>query len=492
MFFSKKPSRKKEGERIPCVFLAYGSPDIIKASLDSFVAHGGGMLDIHILHNPGDDRRENEAIDKICRQAFKDGAIASYATYATNISNNAYLQYVLAQRQQLMASRHIMLTDGDILLSPGTIEEELRILATHDSLFACGARMDAARWSDEIATKEQLVKLHDVTTNAKGDYTSSATGIWAVLFRTAEFFAMIDRLIENDRRFTDANLKIAARWALDKGWVATKKTASRELNRESTSYVADRADAHVRFSKASPEPSNSRYAMWNHNLFSPAKVVSREGTRTQPAASLRNTAPRYIQTYEQGVAPAVAALQQPIKTAYLHREVPTRNAPPGLHLCYEGAPVRMSWPSLWPEKAIAWISLDKAFHASQPVCDVIEIDRALATDGNQLPAFLNLAKSYVKPGGSIIVWLANFEPGLTSARRGERRRFAKLGTLYALSDVAEIEPEHFMEKLNDQASAFWSLGGIERWCVKNGTTFSTHAADTHPLAAYTTKVVIQR
>lgn len=491
MFFSRKKKPIKTGERIPCVFLAYGAPAVIKASLDSFIQHGGGNLDIHILHNPGDDREQNEAIGQFCKQAVKDGTVTSYALYSRNISNNAYLQFLLAERPELVSSTYIMLTDGDILLAPGTVEEELRILTAHQSIFACGARIEASRWANDIPAKEQLVQLHDATSNSAADYTKSATGIWAVLFRTPELFAMIDKLVENDRRFTDANMKIAARWALDKSWVATKATVSRELNRESTSYVTDRVDAHLRFAEASPEPSGSRYAMWNHNLFTPAKVYRSGATRTQLLAPPRNSARRYVENFAQGVAPAVASLPAPIANCYLHDNAPARDAPPGLHLCYEGSPVRMSWPSLWPDKAVAWISLDPAFHAAQPVCTTLEIDRALTTDGDQLPAFLNLAKTYVRPGGSIVIWLPDFEPGLQSARKGERRRFAKLSAVYALGDTAEVEPETFIERLNEQAATFWSLHGVERWCVKNGATFSKIAAGGHPLAVYTSKVVIQ-
>lgn len=489
LFWKRKPIQP--GQRIPCLFLAYGAPDIIKASLDSFVQSGASSLNIHILHNPGDSRAENAAIAKICRHALRDGSIASYARYAQNISNNAYLQYVLAERAALETSSHIMLTDGDVLLSPGTIEEELRILATHESVFACGARMDAARWSDKVPTKQELVQLHTPPANAKADYTSAATGIWAVLFRTSEFFAMIDRLVENDRRFTDGNLKAAARWALGKSWVATKATASRELNRESSTYVADRATAHVAFGRASPEPESSRYAMWNHNLFTTAKLHTPDGNSIQPAIQLKDTAPRYAADYSQSIEAAVAALPSPIATTYIRKETPPRDAPPGLHLCYGGKPVRMSWPRLWPSKAVAWFSLEPAFHAPQPVSDSIEIERSLTFDRTQAAGFINFARSYVRPGGTIVIWMPDLEPGLQAAQNGERRKFAKLGAFYAIENAADLAPDVFLEKLNAKADAFWSIGNVERWCAKNHATFTADKATGHPLAGYTRKVVIQ-
>lgn len=307
-------SERSGSATIPCLFLSHGIDEINCRSLAS-VVESDSRLSVDVIHNPSD--AENGQFLEFARKSILDGSIRSLTTFDENISNNSIILYLLANRQRY-SQGFIVLTDGDILVPKGAIEEQLKILNDHSHIFACGLRIDASRWSDGLPVKSNSYERFNTAKFETADYVNSATGLWMAMFRGPELFAILDAMQRNRIRLTDGNIKQFAAAIFQKSWVATKQSVGRELNRERHNYYSTKAESTKNFGDHSPEPAGSRYATWNHDIVSPATEWLDGTERRIEFEPLPTALPRFRPKLEDDpVASALARGELEHRRAYL-------------------------------------------------------------------------------------------------------------------------------------------------------------------------------
>ena len=166
-------------QSIPCLVLTHGRDDICEKSLASFI-EGDTRFAIDIVHNPGAE--ENGSFLQAARNWVTAGRTRSLTVFDVNISNNAILLYLLANRDRYERD-YVLLTDGDIVAPPGLVDEQVRIFQSHSHIFACGLRLDASRWDDSLPPKKESLLRFNSDRFETEDYVDSATGLWATMFR---------------------------------------------------------------------------------------------------------------------------------------------------------------------------------------------------------------------------------------------------------------------------------------------------------------------
>ena len=254
-------------DHIPCLIVSHGLDSINQLSLRSII-DCDSRLEIDVVHNPSPD--ESGEFITFARRMVDDGAVRTLCIFDENISNNAVLVHLLKHREALSAAEFVILSDGDVLAPVGCVDEQISILRNHPDLLACGLRMDAERWTDDLSVKADLVERYNTDRYVHGDYVKSATGMWLVLFRSTQLFVILDAMVRNGIRLTDGNIKRMGHWLFRQHWVATKQHIGRELNRERPNYWDTKSRSTAKFHLHSPEPPTVRYAVWNHDLVTGA------------------------------------------------------------------------------------------------------------------------------------------------------------------------------------------------------------------------------
>ena len=254
------------GDTIPCLILTHGRDDICRESLASIVESDPRFV-VDVVHNPSSE--EDGSFLRGVKDKVSAGVVRSLTIFDANISNNAVLLYLLANRNQYERD-YVVLTDGDIVAPAGLIDEQIGILEKHSDVFACGLRLDASLWDESLPAKKEMLARFDTSRFATEDYLNTATGLWMTMFRGRELFAIVDAMMDNGIRFTDGNLKLFGSLLFQKNWVATKRSTGRELNRERIDYHDRKAISTSHFGDHSPEPTGSNYATWNHDLVAEA------------------------------------------------------------------------------------------------------------------------------------------------------------------------------------------------------------------------------
>lgn len=317
-----------DAAEFPCLVLTHGIDEILQRSVASII-ECDARLSIDVLHNPSP--AEDGTFIDFALAELRAGRIRSFTRFDENISNNSVLLYLLANRDRY-SNGTVLISDGDILVPQGSIEEEAHILANHSDVFACGLRIDASRWSDSLPVKRNSIERFNTAKFEAADYVNSATGMWMTMFRGAELMAIVDVMQRNGVRFTDGNLKQFAAAMFQKSWVATKRSVGRELNRERHNYYATKADSTKNFGDFSPEPAGSRYATWNHDIVSPATEWLSGKERRIEFGQLPTALPRFRAKLEDDpVAGALVRGDLDHSRAYLINST-MKAAQPGLAL----------------------------------------------------------------------------------------------------------------------------------------------------------------
>ena len=298
----------------PCVVLTHGIDEILQQSVAS-VIESDPRLRIDVLHNPSP--AEDGTFVEFALAEVRAGRLRSFTRFDENISNNSVLLYLLANRDRY-SNGAVLISDGDILVPKGTIDEEINILNNHPDVFACGLRIDASRWSDSLPVKQNSFERFNTAKFEAADFVNSATGMWMTMFRGPELISIVDAMERNGVRFTDGNLKRFGAAIFQKSWVATKHSVGRELNRERHNYYSTKAESTKSFGDHSPEPAGSRYATWNHDIVSPATEWIDGVENRLEFGPLPSALPRFRGKLEDDpVASALASGELDHRRAYL-------------------------------------------------------------------------------------------------------------------------------------------------------------------------------
>jgi hypothetical protein len=339
-------------EVIPCLVLTHGRDDINRTSLLSII-DCDPRLDIDVVHNPS--TAEDGSFIDFARKCVAAGTIRSFTLFEENISNNAFLLFLLGNKNRYDAD-FVIVSDGDILAPKTLVDEQLAIFEHHTEVLACGLRLDATVWDDSLVIKDDFVRRFNTSRYDEGDYLNTATGMWMTMFRGPELVSILEAIHDNGLRLTDANLKQLGAALFQKQWVATKSSVGRELNRERPDYHGTKAISTQHFAHHSPEPAGSKYATWNHNCVAPAVEWDRDGERPVNFAPLPEARPRFRGTIEND--PVVSKL----KSGQLHHSrgylanhlLAATN--PGLAFIISDGHCSTGLPHLGPERSALYIS----------------------------------------------------------------------------------------------------------------------------------------
>ena len=233
----------------------------------------------------------------------------------------------------------------------------------HTNVFACGLRVDASLWADELPVKMRLVERMNGDRFEREDYVATATGFWSALFRSHELLEAMRFLNSNGRRFNDGNLKFFGNKVLHKQWVATERTIGRELNREQPGHRDGQNVALAALSRLSPEADGDRYALWNHRKVSPYTISSSSGTvRIEPHALSPSVRRHRGVLASDVVFGCLSRGELEFDTGYFVKRIPNPQSPPGLYLVWQDKGVAESgYPRFTADKALVFVDRKKSY-----------------------------------------------------------------------------------------------------------------------------------
>jgi hypothetical protein len=390
--------REQPIEHLPCLVLTHGRDAVNRESLDAILACDP-RLQIHIVHNPS--VLEDGSFISYARELVAEGRILSVTMFDKNISNNAIL-LLLLDNPELFDHDYLILTDGDVAPPPDLVVEQIAILSSHPEVMACGLRMDASRWSDALDVKADLLERYNSTRFETEDYVDTGTGLWMSMFRAAELRELLQILMANDIRLTDANLKLLGATVLEKKWVATKKSIGRELNREQPDYYDAKSTSMSGFAEHSPEPAGAGYATWNHDLVSEATEWKKSASRRVVYPPLRPARPRFRGALETD--PVVIAMQSGAlthETGYVIRHSSSA-ARPGLAFVLSSARRQSGIPFLPGARSILFVGPEDPEGPPLYGLDELDFGASLITwTAEQATALLQTFVRFVADGGII-------------------------------------------------------------------------------------------
>ncbi len=388
---------------IACQVLSHGIDDINVRSLESMI-ECDSRLKIDVAHNPYPE--ESGDFLKFASDQTASGKLRSLMVFERNISNNALQLALLRNRDRNLESKYIVISDCDILAPTGLIDEQISILENNLDLLVCGLRVDASLWDNSLPVKSELMERFNSDKFEMADHVASATGLWMAMFRTAEFYMLLDTIEKNNLRLTDGNLKSLGFAKFRKRWSATKNSIGRELNRERETYHVTKAVSSTDFGGNSPEQPGSRYSTWNHNLVSEAELQESDSKTKCKFDALRPAVPRFRSGI--GDDPVIKEIQagrlSPV-TGKLVRTVPLDDRTDIFFVLVSGKP-QTGIPYLSDRQSLIYVSCSESVSAH--LVDLLEIDvgRLLANmsicDASSL---LNLLVSFISNDGKIVGWV---------------------------------------------------------------------------------------
>lgn len=209
--------------KIPCYVLVYDQFSIIKRSID-FLCGYSTRLDIIVIENPSSNTPQISAY--IRRQARK-GYIKRYYLFDNNIANNAFATVLENDWLSLIRSKHVLITDGDLVCRDQSwLDEELSILERW-RVFACGISLSL----DNLPLKTfPDAKAWVPAASAETDrYYIGKTGIHLLMMRS--FYLLLFMLWRRLTRvhFIDDRMHYFCDHILRMSWARTKKTQASHL-----------------------------------------------------------------------------------------------------------------------------------------------------------------------------------------------------------------------------------------------------------------------
>jgi hypothetical protein len=179
--------------KIACFLVAFMHIEVLKRSLGSVISEKKRLaeneikLDIYIIEN--NSIATKETIEPYLLQLVQEGDIYQYFQFSENIINNAVDAILQNNWFQFDEYDYVILTDGDIEVPLGCIDEQRFILDTCQEVMACALTLDTTSWqvSDDIHNrgielfkKTQQLRQENMTL----PYIPQEGGMWFVMFRS--------------------------------------------------------------------------------------------------------------------------------------------------------------------------------------------------------------------------------------------------------------------------------------------------------------------
>jgi hypothetical protein len=211
-------------KKIPCYVLVFDQVEIIQKSL-AFLTKQSKKLDLIIIENPSPNTPK---IKKIVDSLGQTGLVKRYYIFNENITGNAFGAVLNNELGLVRQSRHIVVTDGDIVCQNDSwLSEEKAILKRHRDVFACGVSLDLVNLPLETfsSAKDWIPADMDIF----DDFYEAYTGAHLLLFRGKELASFLDWRSKNKLNFVDGELHKYCYGELHKKWARTKTSKAYHL-----------------------------------------------------------------------------------------------------------------------------------------------------------------------------------------------------------------------------------------------------------------------
>lgn len=210
--------------KIPCYVMIYEQLDIITKCLDS-LTQSNNELEIIVIENPSTNSKE---ISKYVHSLGKRGLIARYYQLDSNIAGNAFSMVLLSELEQIKKSRHVIISDGDLVPSSESwLNEELAVLKRNREVFSCGVTLSKSNLP--IATFPESTHWIPDDIAETPNYIEALTGAHLLAFRSKELVQFLSWINKEQLNFVDGNLHKFAYDVLHKKWSRTREASAYHL-----------------------------------------------------------------------------------------------------------------------------------------------------------------------------------------------------------------------------------------------------------------------
>jgi len=218
------------------LFIAFFNTEIIERSLESFAREkkAWNSFDLVVLENPSPNSSE---IRRVVSKYLRQGVVLAHLRWEKNVAANVVTRAVLEGHLAAVTPlalheyEYIGVTEGDVVVEPGLLQEMQTLLGDHPELEHVAADVDLSNLplNNFPEAREWVPAPLD-----RGDYLEGETGLQLVLARTSAFFAFIGALARGELRektvltwrecptFSDRNWRQFAQQR-GKPWARTKK-----------------------------------------------------------------------------------------------------------------------------------------------------------------------------------------------------------------------------------------------------------------------------
>ncbi len=392
------------GPRIPCLLYPYRNAEAIKQSLES-IANCSDILDLYVIENKSD--RTDAAIRPYVEGMVRAGVVKKYILFDENISNNAMTLSIEMLRSEISSASHVILSDLDLIVQPGLIEEQIAILDHFSELFACGMQVDPDSWGENFA---KIAEHHKalIAERSKIDlpYIPLWSGMWMAMFRSSELLPIVDAANRNGYRLTDGVVGRFGRLWLGKTWAITRHSVGQDLTRrlpEEDGYPALKAANGMRFVEHSPE--DGRYSLYNHDLVSGGVIYDGQSWQSFEPRPFDPPAVKRDRTRwdEDPLFRRLSTGRRRFDTAYISFKPPKMTRRPGLYVWLRDEAVAPnSIPDFGGDKAILHLADEPLAPQLCGLFGVVRVDELFQPAAARFrDRSLRAARELVKPDGVV-------------------------------------------------------------------------------------------
>lgn len=204
--------------------LVFDQVEIIRKSLDCLTKYSD-QLDIVVIENPSPS---SPKIKVMVDSYGAMGKIKRYYKFKENIAANVFSIILEKERQAIKKHGLVIVTDGDLTFNDSSwIKEERDILKNNPSVFACGMSLDLSNLPIKAFPEAASWIPNDVSVHE--DYNENITGLYALMFSSANLLDFLDWFKGVSRPFVDSTLHSYCYDVLHKQWARTKTAEAYHL-----------------------------------------------------------------------------------------------------------------------------------------------------------------------------------------------------------------------------------------------------------------------
>ncbi|MEI9913708.1 MAG: hypothetical protein WDN66_01755 [Candidatus Saccharibacteria bacterium] len=247
-------------KKVLCYVLVFDQVEIIEKCL-KFICKDADRLEIVVIENPSQHTPE---ISKFINKLGKDGLIARYYLFDSNITNNAFKTVFKTELDEIKKRKYILQTDGDVTSKDKDwLDEELKIMDNNKDVFACGISLDMSNLPIKAFPEAASWIPEDI--NTYDDYYEAVTGTHLLMHRGKEFYKLMQWAGKNNVHLIDNALHDYSYRILKMKYARTKKAKAYHLTWD---LYADKNNSYTKY-----KDKKGFNKLWNHERVDSYKLT---------------------------------------------------------------------------------------------------------------------------------------------------------------------------------------------------------------------------